>query len=153
LDVCEHRYVGIYGTNQLIVDYFHYYAPTNVLFWAGTNSAYWTNSANWVAGMSPLPTSDLTFSYLMAAPGSYTLTYTANDGNGNIATATRTVNVVDTPAPLSITELGGSQLQLDWESGTLQGATNATGPYSAIPGAAAPYTVPAPTAQQYYRLR
>ena len=58
------------GTNQMIVDYFRYYAPTNVLFWTGTNSAYWTNSANWMAGMSPLPTSDLTFSYLMAAPSS-----------------------------------------------------------------------------------
>jgi len=34
------------------------------------------------------------------SPGSYTLTYTANDGNGNIATATRTVNVVDTTAPV-----------------------------------------------------
>ncbi|HET9326019.1 MAG TPA: immunoglobulin-like domain-containing protein [Candidatus Eisenbacteria bacterium] len=33
-------------------------------------------------------------------PGSYTLTYTANDGNGNSANATRTVNVVDTTAPV-----------------------------------------------------
>lgn len=33
-------------------------------------------------------------------PGSYTITYTANDGNGNTATTTRTVNVVDTSAPL-----------------------------------------------------
>ena len=32
--------------------------------------------------------------------GSYQLTYTANDGNGNISTATRTVNVTDTTAPL-----------------------------------------------------
>ena len=42
------------GTNQMIVDYFHYYAPTNVLFWTGASSAYWTNSANWVANMPPL---------------------------------------------------------------------------------------------------
>jgi hypothetical protein len=33
-------------------------------------------------------------------PGSYTITYSANDGNGNSATKTRTVNVVDTKAPL-----------------------------------------------------
>ncbi len=32
-------------------------------------------------------------------PGSYTLTYTVSDGNGNSASATRTVNVVDTTAP------------------------------------------------------
>jgi len=35
-----------------------------------------------------------------AVPGSYTITYTANDGNGNTATATRTVNVVDTIGPV-----------------------------------------------------
>jgi hypothetical protein len=32
-------------------------------------------------------------------PGSYTLTYSANDGNGHTGTASRTVNVVDTTAP------------------------------------------------------
>ena len=32
-------------------------------------------------------------------PGSYTITYSANDGRGNTATRTRTVNVVDTTAP------------------------------------------------------
>lgn len=34
-----------------------------------------------------------------AVPGSYTITYTANDGHGNVATQTRTVNVVDGTAP------------------------------------------------------
>ena len=34
------------------------------------------------------------------AVGSYTLTYTATDASGNSATATRTVNVVDTTAPV-----------------------------------------------------
>ncbi|MGD0258558.1 MAG: family 16 glycosylhydrolase [Verrucomicrobiota bacterium] len=58
------------GTNQLIVDYFHYYAPTNILFWTGASSAYWTNSANWVANMPPLTGSDLTFSYLSSNLGS-----------------------------------------------------------------------------------
>jgi autotransporter-associated beta strand protein len=52
------------GTNQLVVDYFRYYAPTNVLFWTGANSAYWTNSANWVSNFPPVAASDLTFSYL-----------------------------------------------------------------------------------------
>ncbi len=33
-------------------------------------------------------------------PGSYSITYTANDGNGNTQTATRTVNVVDTTKPV-----------------------------------------------------
>jgi hypothetical protein len=34
-----------------------------------------------------------------AVPGSYTITYSADDGHGNIATKTRTVNVVDTTPP------------------------------------------------------
>src|SRR5205085_341447 len=33
-------------------------------------------------------------------PGTYTLTYTVADGNGNTQTATRTVNVVDTTKPV-----------------------------------------------------
>ena len=32
--------------------------------------------------------------------GSYTITYTATDANSNTGTATRTVNVVDTTAPV-----------------------------------------------------
>ena len=44
--------------------------------------------------------------------GSYTLTYTAVDNSGNQATATRTVNVVDTTAPV-ITLVGDSQVNLE----------------------------------------
>lgn len=88
--------------------------------------------------------------------GGYTLTYTANDGKGNIATATRTVYVVGTTPPpqtLSITNLGGGQLQLNWGHGTLQRATNGAGPYSDIPGATPPYTIPVTNAQQFYRTK
>ncbi|PWU18782.1 MAG: hypothetical protein C5B50_08265 [Verrucomicrobia bacterium] len=63
---------GGYGSQatssvKMIVDYFRYYAPTNVIFWVGTNSVFWTNSANWMQGMSPVSASDLTFSYLSAS--------------------------------------------------------------------------------------
>ena len=44
--------------------------------------------------------------------GAYTLTYTAVDNSGNQATATRTVNVVDTTAPV-ITLVGDSQVNLE----------------------------------------
>ena len=62
--------------------------------------------------------------------GSYTITYSATDKNGNTATATRTVNVVDTTAPvITITgdnpatvELGGSYT----DAGAT--ATDASGP-------------------------
>ena len=49
------------------------------------------------AGAPPVTASG---SVNLSVPGSYTITYTANDGNGNTATTTRTVNVVDTSAPL-----------------------------------------------------
>lgn len=49
---------------KLKIDYFHYYAPTNVLFWTGGNSTSWSDPANWVSNMVPTPGCDLTFSYL-----------------------------------------------------------------------------------------
>ena len=55
--------------------------------------------------------------------GTYTLTYTASDKAGNVATATRTVSVVDTSPP-TLTLTGGVELTL--EGGTdyqEQGAT------------------------------
>jgi hypothetical protein len=45
-------------------------------------------------------------------PGSYTLTYTATDAKGNIATKTRTVNVVDTTPPL-ITLVGANPMTVE----------------------------------------
>ncbi len=54
------------STTAMTVDYVRYYAPSNVLFWTGNESVYWTNSANWVAGRLPSADSDLTISYLSA---------------------------------------------------------------------------------------
>jgi autotransporter-associated beta strand protein len=63
--------LGGYGplassTTKLTVDYVRYYAPTNVLFWTGASSAYWTNSANWISNVPPAAANDVTFSYLSA---------------------------------------------------------------------------------------
>ncbi|MEI6075784.1 MAG: autotransporter-associated beta strand repeat-containing protein [Verrucomicrobiota bacterium] len=57
---------GNLGTSRtkLTVDYVRYYAPTNTLFWTGSSSTDLTSAANYVASLAPLPTSDLTFSYL-----------------------------------------------------------------------------------------
>lgn len=63
------------------------------------------------------------------------------------------LSIVALPETLSFTNLGGSQLQLNWVYGTLQTATNAGGPYGDIPGAASPYTIPTTNAQQFYRIR
>jgi N-acetylneuraminic acid mutarotase len=47
-------------------------------------------------------------------PGSYTVRYNVNDGNGNTGDeATRTVNVVDTTTPV-ITRLGAAAITVEW---------------------------------------
>jgi autotransporter-associated beta strand protein len=54
------------STTKLTVDYVRYYAPTNVLFWTGAASPYWTNSANWISNLPPTAAGDVTFSSLSA---------------------------------------------------------------------------------------
>lgn len=56
------------STVKMTVDYCRYYAPTNIIFWTGATSAYWTNLANWVSNMPAGPPCDLTFSYLSSHP-------------------------------------------------------------------------------------
>ncbi len=61
------------STTKLAVDYVRYYAPTNIHFWMGSDSSYWTNSANWISNFPPLADSELTFGSfgrnLKMAPG------------------------------------------------------------------------------------
>jgi len=57
------------------------------------------------------------------------------------------------PETVFITNPGGGQVRLNWSFGTLQGATNAAGPYLDINNATSPYTISATNAQQYYRVR
>tara|TARA_Y100001958_G_scaffold148571_1_gene130373 strand:- start:48 stop:3029 length:2982 start_codon:yes stop_codon:yes gene_type:complete len=60
--------------------------------------------------------------------GTYTLTYTAVDNSGNQATATRTVSVVDTTAPV-ITLLGSSQVNVEVGSSYTDAGATATDNY------------------------
>jgi major membrane immunogen (membrane-anchored lipoprotein) len=58
-----------------------------------------------------------------SAKGTYTITYKATDASGNVATATRTVNVIDTVAPV-ITLNGNNPMDVDCKQGyTEPGAT------------------------------
>jgi beta-glucanase (GH16 family) len=57
---------GVLGesTTRMMVDYVHYYAPSNVLFWTGAASSKISDSKNWIADRRPLADSELTFTYL-----------------------------------------------------------------------------------------
>jgi autotransporter-associated beta strand protein len=52
------------STTKLTVDYVRYYAPTNVLFWTGAVTPFWTNSGNWISNLPPTSANDVTFSLL-----------------------------------------------------------------------------------------
>jgi O-glycosyl hydrolase len=54
---------------------------------------------------------------------------------------------------LTIASPGGNQAELNWSYGTLQSATNVTGPYHDITNAIQPFTIPATNVRQFYRVR
>ena len=53
---------------------------------------------------------------------------------------------------LTMTATNG-QLQLNWLYGTLESATNLSGPYQSVPNAISPYSAPVTSGQQFYRVR
>ncbi len=57
------------------------------------------------------------------------------------------------PVTLTFTNSGAGQLGLNWPGGTLQSATNVSGPYADLTNAVSPYLVPMTTAQQFFRVR
>jgi len=69
------------------------------------------------------------------------------------ATSAAIVKIAAGPERMNAQNLGAGQLQLTWSYGTLQSATNVAGPYSDVPNAASPYTIPAGNPQQFYRAR
>ncbi|HEV2318277.1 MAG TPA: glycosyl hydrolase family 79 C-terminal domain-containing protein, partial [Verrucomicrobiae bacterium] len=69
------------------------------------------------------------------------------------ASSAAIIKIAAGPERLSVQNISPDQIQLSWSYGTLQSATNATGPFEDIPNASAPYTIPADTAQEFYRVR
>jgi hypothetical protein len=57
------------------------------------------------------------------------------------------------PEMLTLTKAGAGQLQLNWNYGTLQTATNVTGPYLDITNASSPYVIVTTNSQQFYRVK
>ncbi len=46
-----------------------------------------------------------------------------------------------------------TNLVIEWASGTLQSATNVTGPYQDVGGATSPYNAPSTSPQRFFRIR
>mgnify|MGYP000754815930 CR=1 FL=1 len=67
-----------------------------------------TVSDNYYTGLSATPTGTVNTS----AVGTYTITYSATDGSQNEGTATRTVTVVDTTAPVVTVRPGGDMVAM-----------------------------------------
>jgi len=81
--------------------------------------------------------------------GVFSVTATADGCSSAPVTTTATVGP---PAVVSARSLPG-KIILSWPSGTLQSATNVSGPWGDVSGAASPRTNPASASQEFYRLR
>ena len=83
--------------------------------------------------------------------GTYTLTYFADDGNGNTNAATRVVNV----QPLTLSVLrGGTNVTLNWSGTfTLQAATDIPTVWQDVFTGTGPYATRTTNNQTYYRLK
>lgn len=81
--------------------------------------------------------------------GVFSVTATADGCSSAPVTTTATVGP---PAAVSARSLPG-KIILSWPSGTLQSATNVSGPWGDVSGAASPRTNPASASQEFYRLR
>ena len=57
------------------------------------------------------------------------------------------------PATLAIQNLGAGQLQLNWNYGALQTATNVAGPYRDVAAATSPSRITPTNVQEFYRVR
>ena len=83
-----------------------------------------------------------------AASGTYSVTATI----GGCASAAGTTAVtVNPPVVLSIVATG-SNVMLNWQSGTLQSATNASGPWNDVGEASPPFTLTPTEPQCFYRV-
>ena len=81
--------------------------------------------------------------------GVFSVTATADGCSSAPVTTTATVGP---PAAVNARSLPG-KIILSWPSGTLQSATNVSGPWGDVSGAASPCTNPASASQEFYRLR
>ena len=105
--------------------------------WTGPNGFTSTNQNPSIANVTT------------AAAGDYSVTVTVGGCTSSPAIVTVTVNP---PATVSVQAFSGS-LILDWPFGTLQSATNVTGPWNDVMGMMPPYTNTLNEPQEFFRVR
>lgn len=105
--------------------------------WTGPNGFSSTNQNPSIGNASP------------AASGLFSVTAVTG---GCTSTPATTLVTVNPPASLAIQSQPGSVI-LNWPGGTLQSATNVSGPWGDVNGAVSPRTNPVSAAQEFYRLR
>jgi autotransporter-associated beta strand protein len=71
----------------------------------------------------------------------------------NLTNGIISVIAVSPAETLAVTNPGDGQMQLAWDYGTLQSATNVDGPYDDITDATSPYTLSMTNTQQFYRIK
>ncbi len=106
-------------------------------YWTGPNGFSSTNQNPTIARVSSL------------SSGTYSVTAMVGSCISDVTTLSVTVNP---PLNLSAQPLNSS-LILAWPFGTLQSATNLTGPWNDIMGAFGPYTNAANQAQEFFRVK
>jgi alpha-galactosidase len=111
-----------------------------------------TSSAHWVISESVNGTL-VTANYAYSANPTITsigygqTTLTAGTYHWNILTLSIA------PLRLTLANQGGNQAVVNWNYGTLQTATNVTGPYVDMTNVVQPYTIPFSNSQQFFRLK
>lgn len=92
---------------------------------------------------------------------------TTADGKGVGGTPRAPLNAIQLVTPTGLNVIGeaggpggftsvarnGNNLVLTWSSGTLESADAVTGPWTAVPGASSPATIPITGTVKFYRLR
>jgi hypothetical protein len=162
-------YIGIYGPDDTINDgSWHHLVHT--FDRAGSGLTYldgsWTDSRSAVAAGDLSTTDPVTIG--QDPTGSYPEPGEADiDDVGvwrrvltpfevySIYTVAQEGTSFDTYGPVSLVATSdGGIVQLVWQAGTLLGADNPTGPWTAVAGASAPYyRVPSGGAQKFYRVQ
>jgi beta-glucanase (GH16 family) len=110
--------------------------PGATYSWTGPNGFTSTNQNPTIAGVTT------------NAAGTYLVTASV----ANCSSAPAATSVTVNPGLLLAIQLSGTSLTLTWPYGTLQSATNATGPWADVPGASTPYTNTVDQPQQFYRV-